>query len=273
MLGNIATTLKNNPTNREHAGHLATPSKEYTIFFTARSGSTYLTDLLESVRLGDPREWLNPGFVKDQAHYFGSGNFRDYFLRMRSDFSPGGIFGHEMTLWFYQYFSKEVRLEDYFNLAGPSVFLFRENIVEQAVSLFLAVGRGVFHRTSETGDLALPEVPYDAAEIERYVKMFADEENAWGAMFERQGWTPRYLSYERMTTQSPAAVAEAFGRLLDSPVDVSVIRLGQQKVGNSVNRDYAERFERENVDVCRRLARERRWLGDMLETDGLLGRV
>lgn len=270
ILGNIGNVLRDNPTRRDPTSVPVSPEKEYTIFFTARSGSTYLTELLKSVKLGDPREWLNPGFVKDQAHYFGANNFRDYFLRMRSEFSPGGVFGHEITLWFYNYFSQEVRLEDYFNFKSPSIFLFRENIVEQAVSLFLAVGRGVFHKSSDEGDVAYPDVPYDASEIKRYIEMFCSEERGLQTLFDQNGWTPYYLSYETIFSHTPREVAISFGNMLKVDLELDKINPRMQKVGDSVNASYAERFSGEDADYCADVMARRVWLIEKLNSRGLL---
>lgn len=236
------------------------PDREFLILFVARTGSSHLAELLTSTGVGDVREWLNPAFREGQAKYFRTTNLPDYFAAIRSA-CPNGVFGQKMTIWFYEEFSREVRLEDHFNFAVPSVFLFRENIVEQAVSLCLAAGRNVFHNTG-TLPAQLPDVAYNAADIRQCIESFANEELRLRAFVEQHGTIARYLSYEQMIAADPRRVVAAVGKLIGYEPDLSKVKSAHRKLGDDANGAYAQRFVEEHRDYVEAVGRRRRWLID-----------
>ena len=245
------------------------PAKEYVILFVARSGSSHLTDLLTSAGVGVPREWLNPAFLSGQAEAFGASDFASYFTRMRSRFTRNGIFGHEMTLGFYEAFSREVRLEEWFNFHGPAVFLFREDIIAQAVSLVMAIHRDFFHRIAEDCP-DLPDTGYRPQEIRHYIDTFANEERGLLDLATRSGMDVRFVSYERHTAATPEAVVKAIARHVGASADLSALASRHRKLGDALNQRYAERFAAENADYCKAVQDSRRWLFDAMERRPLL---
>ncbi len=244
------------------------PDREYLILFLARTGSSHLAELLTSAGIGDVREWLNPAFREGQSNYFKTTNLPDYFAAIRSA-CPNGIFGQKMTIWFYEEFSREARLEEHFNFPVPAVFRFRENIVEQAVSLCMAAGRNVFHNTGTLpGKLA--DVAYNAADIRQCIEAFANEELRLRAFVQQHGSIARYLSYEQLASADPLPVVDAIAQLVGFDPDLSKMKSAHRKLGDDANRAHAQRFVEEHRDYVESVGRRRRWLMDALKAAPLI---
>jgi len=242
--------------------------REFLILFVARTGSSHLAELLTSAGVGDVREWLNPAFREGQAQFFRTTNLADYFAAIRRA-RQNGVFGQKMTIWFYEEFSREARLEDHFNFAVPTVFLFRENIVEQAVSLCMAAGRNVFHNTGAL-PADLPDVAYNAADIRQCVESFVNEELRLRAFVQQHGSLVRYLSYEQLASADPRRVVEAIAALVGVKSDVAKLKSAHRKLGDDANRAHAQRFVEEHRDYVGAVGRRRQWLLDALREKPLL---
>jgi len=257
-IGPLQKILDANP-NRIPQRALRTPAKEFFILFTARTGSSHLAELLTSARVGDVREWLNPAFVEGQARYFGASTLAEYFSRIRSA-CPDGVFGQKMTIWFYEAFSRETQLEEHFDFAAPCVFLFRESLVDQAVSLRLAQQRNVFHRREDVELGPLSPVDYDATAIMQIAEALLQEESRLRAFMQAHGTQPRYLSYERLISADPAAIVDAVARMIDVKPARQSIRSRHRKLGDVVNIEHVRRFTQEQPQFCENLQQRRQWL-------------
>jgi LPS sulfotransferase NodH len=233
------------------------PEREFVILFTARTGSSHLAELLTSARIGDVREWLHPQFLKGQAEFFGVGSFAEYFARIRAN-CPNGVFGHKMTIWFYEAFSREVRLEDHFDF-GTCVFLYREDLVAQAVSLFLANRRKIFHDAGEAR-VALSAVDYDPTDIMKGVESLAQEEQRLRGFVDQHAASPRFVSYEQFIRAELAEVVDAVARFVGVTAVPAQMRSRHRKLDDPQNPDFADRFRRENAAYCEQVQAARRWL-------------
>jgi len=204
-----------------------------------------MAELLTSARVGDVREWLNPAFLEGQARYFGASTLAEYFSRIRSA-CPDGVFGQKMTIWFYEAFAREVRLEDHFDFSAPCVVLFRENIVEQAVSLCFAANRNVFH--GKDAAVALADVAYNAADIRQCIEGFVGEEERLRSFVEQHRSRVRYLSYEQLACAPTELVLEAIGRLVGVQPALDSASSAHRKLGDDANRAQAQRFVEEHPE-------------------------
>jgi hypothetical protein len=104
----------------------------YLIFFTARSGSSWLTSLLSATKqLGFPEEFLNPNFVRKVAASLNARTQADLLnmLRRRKR-TANGIFGMEVRHVDVELFGEDVFFETFGS--QTTVFnLWRDNIVSQ----------------------------------------------------------------------------------------------------------------------------------------------
>ncbi len=244
------------------------PAREFILWFTARSGSSHLAELLTSAQVGDVREWLNPAFMERQADFFGATTFGDYFQRIRSH-CPKGTFGQKLTIAFYEAFAGEVRLEDHFDFAAPSILLYREDLVEQALSLSLANRRKVFHQTSESAQ-ALPSAAYDPSDLMRCAEALHAEEQRLHSCVQRHRASPRYVSYEQFVAADPRRVVAAAAQLVGVAPELARMQSRHRKLDDPEHRAQLQRFVAEHPEFCDSLWNRRSRLLDAARASPLL---
>lgn len=221
----------------------------YLIFFTARSGSSWLTSLLSGTkRLGFPGEYINPEFVRDVSAAMNARtqvNVLDMLRRRKR--TPNGIFGMEVRAIDIDLFGEEV----FFETFGPQTVIFnlwRDNIVAQGISLYRAVSTGHYHST-DAGPPVTP--PYDADGIKHWTTHILNAENQNLKMLAKWRRPARFLRYEDIM-RDPATTTCQFADALRvdlQPAEVDEETSRQhEKVGDSWNYQAEERFRREEAD-------------------------
>jgi len=238
----------------------------YLVFFTARSGSTYLTNLLHSTAcLGEPGEFFNPKWFERIREYLGAPDLLGVVeaLRHRKK-SPKGVFGAEIT---YHQYAKILETHgdilDCFPGQTRHFFLFRRDLVKQAISLYKAAQTKIYHSTQiEEGGVYVErekELRYDADEIMKWLKNLYRQESDALHVFRQKGIYPVVLSYERLTSLPPEAVADFFRKKLGleklagcRPPDPAIKRLA-----TALNKEFHERFMQEHGHEISRLMERR----------------
>lgn len=225
--------------------------RDYAIFFTPRSGSSWLTDVLSQTRrLGRPEEWFNPTFVPRIAQSVNADNLVNYVKMLRRKQAPGEIFGLEIT--YYQIAATCGGEDSFLSLFAPqttSFFLVRKDIVLQAVSLAKSVTSSVYHSVNappEEISRADADFRYDARTIRFWLKHILDQERRFEDFFQRHGISPLRLSYERMIGAGRAATVDVFSKCLG----VMLSEAGDEqsrhtKIGTDKNTEFAVRFAAE----------------------------
>jgi len=193
---------------------LPTAQKTYCIFFTPRSGSSNLTDLLSSTRrLGRPKEFFNPRFAAGQAKDLGARSVSEYLDVLPRARQIGGLFGFEITYrQLVGMFPNERVFFDWYG--GADYFwLIREDIVAQAVS----ASRKRQTRVSSTvlsPRAAVEEADehfvYRPREIKDMINRLRWMERQTERYFRRFGIAPLRLSYERLIELGPLGTATVF---------------------------------------------------------------
>lgn len=226
--------------------------RDYAIFFTPRSGSSWLTDALWRMRrLGRPEEWFNPSFVPKIARSVNADSLMNYVKMLKRKQAPGGLFGFEIT--YYQLsttFGGEESFLSYFPPQTTSFMLVREDIVLQAVSLAKSVASSIYHSASAKAEeisRADAEFAYDPASIRYWLNHILDQETRFEAFFARHGITPLRLSYERMMAEGAAATVDMFAARLgvtsNEPTEAAD---RHRKIGTDKNTAFAARFAAEH---------------------------
>jgi LPS sulfotransferase NodH len=242
----------------QNIAHTRMPERDYVIFFSARSGSTWLTSVVSATgELGFPEEYLNPAFVRDVAGFLNTTDpvlFLNALRRRRQ--SANGVFGLEARAVDVALFG-EAR---FFEAFGPhTVFfnLWRRNIVAQAVSLYRAVATGRFHSTDER---EAAEPVYDDAAILNWVAHLAEEENANLLMLRRHGRASLPLCYETIV-QDRVGTLRALAEVLGVPVSAEALAEVPQgetrKIGDEWNREAERRLRAERGGELARIEAER----------------
>jgi LPS sulfotransferase NodH len=244
--------------------------RQYVIFFTARSGSTWLTSALSATKqLGVPEEYINPDFIPDICRAVRARTQQDMFqVLFRRRKSPNGVFGIEVRHIDVELFG----IEQFFDIFGPETVFFnlwRDNMVSQAVSLYRAVNTGRFHST----DTALASTPtYDAAGIKRWMTHLLNTENKNLRLLASEGRPARFLRYEDILRHEATTV----GMIADAlRVDLAPNQAPedappkQEKLGDTWNREAEATFrsqepqfvaETEAARLIRRQPGDEGWL-------------
>lgn len=229
------------------------PTKSYVIYFTPRSGSSWLTDILQQTnQMGLANELFNPNFMPAIARSLHAGDIHQYIDAAQRKLHTRGTFGFEIT--FHQlkviFPGERVFLGHFAQV--PCFWLVREDIVEQAVSLAKMVLTKVAHSpnaSEEQRRASDSAFEYDAAKIKTWLQHILTAEQGNEDFFKRHGMTPLRMSYEAMVRLGP----ENTVRLMADHVGAGALMKTQfapkhEKIGTSRNRDYAARFRQDEAD-------------------------
>ena len=229
--------------------------KNYIIYFTPRSGSSWLGDVLHnSQKFGTPGEWLNPDIMPKAVKSINANNAKNYFAMLRRRLKTGDVFGMEVTYFqLNRVFPNNSNFFDIFRPNCPSFFLIREDIVGQAISLAKAVQTKIFHAPFSSGADILEAdstFSYDKEAILQWLKHIRSMEEKTEIFFDEFNVKPIGLTYEGITQKGALMVANAFAKRLDvKEIDEHTIGSRHIKIATELNSDFAERFRKD----CRNL--------------------
>ena len=233
--------------------------RRYVIYFTPRSGSSWLTDVLTASKLmGKPNEWFNPNFIPNIARAVNANSIESYIDMLQRKHKRGGYFSTEITIFqLHRVFETEAAFLKVFPPDIPTFYLRREDMILQAVSLAKAVETSVFHSkntATEAVDKADGAFAYDARVIDRWLTHILDQERKIEAFFARFGLRPHRLSYEQITEMGQEATVRHFMKVLrprmhqaGKPENLN-LSTAHEKIGTSRNAEFAARFCREHPE-------------------------
>lgn len=254
------------PDPGRRARNLAKPAARtcYAIVFTPRSGSSRLQDILESAPgLSNPGEHFNPGFLPAMAKYWHAGSMEDYVAMLRRFRNDRGTMGFEATWSHIQRCFGSA--ERFAAVVAPDawVWLLREDIVLQAVSISRMVQTQIAHKVPGVTEAHLMEADmrftYSGFDIAKRVLGMRTLERNSEAMFTRLGARPLRLSYERIIAMEPAAVVDMFARHVGIKVPRDFeIRIRHSKLGTDKNIEFAQRFRAAHPAFVAMVERSRR---------------
>lgn len=222
----------------------AVHTRDYFVLFTPRSGSSWLTERIAQHGVaGHPAEWFNPDLMQSAMN-----NFRypcrdivGYCQALKERHaSPAGFFGAELTATHLAMLDELGAVETCFPQRRHIVHL-RQDLVLQAVSLFLATESGYFHASQDANRGR--EVAYHEGRIRKWVEQLLLEEQQLAAYLQaRPGGY--YLSwYEALQADPDRVVGEILQYLGAGAAAVAPAAAGRhQKIGSDTNLAYARRF-------------------------------
>lgn len=238
------------------------PAKTYSILFTPRSGSSWLTSILTGIRaMGTPGEWFNPELMPSSTRTKGARNLDQFVEVISRHEAHGGIFGFEIT--YHQLKAVFGTEADFMSRFDDAVFfwLTREDIVAQGVSLDKMVQTRVSHAANnDAQEIVTSDNAYDynAGRIREWISHIHAAEVGTERMIADFGLSPVRLSYEAITSSGAQKVLNLFAEKLGldgfATQDVSS---GHRKIGTSKNDEFAERFRAENRYFMDRIDAER----------------
>jgi trehalose 2-sulfotransferase len=213
--------------------------RAYFICFVNRSGSMLLADgLARTKRLGRPGEFFNPEPVAKARQEYGVGTIGAYLdLCVARTTSKNGVFGAKVGIHQLAHLADRGLL--WTGLGAPRfVYVTREDLVMQAISLFIAWQTNAW--TSNNQPEREPE--YDAEGIGHQLRSIARTQAEFEAFFAAHRIRPLRLTYEQLAENLPGAVHQVADHL---GVEISAVSRydGKLKVQRTErNRQWAERF-------------------------------
>ena len=121
--------------------------RRYAIYFTPRSGSSWLTDTLtDSKCLGKPQEFFNPNFIPRIARSLNANSLEaisNCCCAGKSWWNISRLRNHDLSM--HRVFGIGRKVSRILSAHLPAFYLRREDMVLQAVSLAKAVKTSVFH--------------------------------------------------------------------------------------------------------------------------------
>jgi len=227
------------------------PELRYAVFFTPRSGSSHLTDLISGTgAMGSPDEVFNHRLAHGIASAMGSGTVEDYVERLVRARNVGGVFGAELT-WpdMLNMFRDPER---FIRLVRPDRFIWltREDIIAQAVSIMAMTQTGVSHTKHTSPDHVVrsqTRLQYNGWHLRRIINRVIWAEHQTENFFRKRQIQPLRLSYENFTSAPPEQIlkqlAGHLGVELQSPKPAAS---GHRQLSGEKNRQFAQRFRAEN---------------------------
>lgn len=235
---------------------LPEPRIDYAIFFTPRSGSSRLTEILSlSKGLGRPSEFFNPGALPRYVKACKVRNLDEYVPVLRRIRSSPGVFGFEIT---YPHLVSIFGREERFHAAFPGMhhlWLIREDIVAQAVSVSRMVQTNLRHLKEpdpETVASADARFRYNSSDFKERIRRLVWTEERTEVYFARYGINPLRLSYEGLLEMSASTTVELIAGFVGADVEANIDpETPHARVSSAKSTEFARRFRAENA----------RWLG------------
>ncbi len=222
------------------------------LLFTPRAGSSWLCGLLRSTQLlGDPQEYLNQELLPIAAPRFKARTETDYFNAIETlTASKNGRYCITAT-WGQIALCEHDFLIRY--ATSPFIYLRRRDILAQAISLYLAVETGLFHRTGV--DSAEPDASWSSeasAAISRWWCHLLEYECLTDIQLAVRGIVPLRLYYEDMIRNGGAAVRRVLQFCGVAEYEGEPTSTHEQ-VGGAANRLLALQFTAERGEFIRRM--------------------
>ncbi|MEM9704524.1 MAG: Stf0 family sulfotransferase [Pseudomonadota bacterium] len=248
------------------------PSRQYLVYMTPRTGSSWLRDLLRSTDvLGWPEEWFSTMMLRDFAASLNANTLDAYASLNRSKGqSSNGVYGATITWWdlinlwpdvlensksnFFNHFPKEL----------TSAFaLFRKDIVAQAVSLYRVRKTRQFDVVNSTAterEAAEKAFFYNEVKIKECLDHIVSSERQMHQFFAEYAIRPTILVYEDFTATEETRIIDFFIKTLATNRSNSLEIVGQsvhEKIATSRNHRFAERFRFDYLNEIETLEAER----------------
>ncbi len=240
-----------------------TASKRYVMHFTPRSGSSWITDLVTSVRfLGRPDECFNPNFMPVMTRRMNAKNLDEYIEVLPRRRKTRDVFGFQIT---HHQLIKVFRSHNAFASYFPpdvwhSFWLIREDIVAQAVSLYKMINTQIAHTKHSDHDEIMQrdlEISYNGAEIKTWLLHILEAERGTEQYFAETGTTPFRMSYERNFAVPPRRVLNLMANHVGTKKFNHPPENQHKKIATQLNEEFAAKFRADHSDFVAEIEAER----------------
>ena len=229
-------------------------SRPYLVFFTGRSGSTYLMDLLyHSGVAGQLKAEESEPFCAQASGFLEllktRGVASDSLLEhvhwlIQNHRSTNGVVGFKVA--YLQVIELlESGLFDLLFSTFPKIYLHRRNLLDQAVSYYLADKTNYWHTFTpleQANPSRLSEVPYDGEGIYRWIATLYREELGLKSYFAETKTCPLEIEYGDLK-QDPTGIVKQILGFLRVPVPENFQAHSKlQKVSSEKNQQLIQEF-------------------------------
>ena len=237
------------------------PKLSYTIWFTQRTGSTWLCEALASTGVaGRPGELLNHASAADALKHYNTNDpaeLLEQVLQLGS--TPNGVFGIKKG---YTEPSFGSILEMLTGTEGPRlarwerafpnhrhIFMTRRNKLRLAVSWWRAIKSGEWHRRrGQVPSGADLSDGYDALAIDRLMQEAVVREAGIQELFSEAGIVPTQIVYEDALLDLGGTVNIVLRALDLPPVAGDFSSVDLEKTSDTLSEDWVQRFRRDRQD-------------------------
>lgn len=245
--------------------------RSYLVAMTPRSGSSLLADLLGSIKTaGRPAEFFAhrqmantlAALTRREVHVESLMEYMNWILDART--TSNNVLGVKAS--FYQYQPIIATGLEAALLGTPMlIYLTRNNIVLQAVSMYIAAQTRLFHSTQSASAAARDrsEVAYSAKDIRDWVAHIHAQEQGWERYLASVGRNALRLGYDELRTDTTGCLERILDHLGVAPkLALRVEESGHKKIGGDLNARFFDKFVSEQTN--------RRFLSDRGIPDGRL---
>jgi trehalose 2-sulfotransferase len=249
------------------------PAKQYVMYFTPRSGSSWITDIAgKTRRLGFPGEVFNPNFLPKITQSFNATTMDEYCEILKRRRNTQDVFGFQIT---YHQLAAVFRNEADFLKRFPSptcFWLIRRDIVAQAVSLYKMVQTEVGHAPQmEADEIRAREqsFSYDGSAIRHWLQHILNAEIKTETMFARHGLTPLRMSYERNIELHPNHLVNVIGKHVGiAHMRMKPLQSGHSKIATALNDAFAAEFRSDYSGFVQEVADQRQEMLSRIDVYG-----
>jgi LPS sulfotransferase NodH len=224
--------------------------RSYVILFTARSGSSWISDALtKTTELGVVSEYFNPDFVPNLAKAVQAYDEHDFLIKLCSTQCSGNkIFGVKTTSQQLDLFSEVDPIEFFADrFAGAKFFLLRrKELVEQAISLYAAEKTAYFHSFMPGGVPAIESEKWDEAHILSIMRQIVSEEVSLELKLQARKIEPIRLFYEDIIDRENEVVGVFFNAVLNRRFTGAASRSSIKKLERRGSQELISKFS----DAC-----------------------
>ncbi len=178
------------------------PETIYIIAITPRSGSSYLSSIMRNSKLmGSPSELLPPAFMKNILKRIPAKNPDEYLRNVLKKTQTNNKVAGLKASWFQ--FKRFINtLEDRSVLTKfKYIYLYRRDVVQQAVSLYKATESNLFHTNIDHSEDTIEKaknLEYSYEKIKKWKERIERGEREWLNFFRDNKIHPLTITYEQV---------------------------------------------------------------------------